>query len=131
MTETDTPRVIDEAILQDVEQDIRRAEAAAEAKRARVTVALRDATAAEEHARLLPAVRKFLAARMGMTLEDALNEAQAELAQADTEVIEAAQRVERARTRLRDLEGWRRIQAEFIEERRAQAEGLAEAAPPD
>lgn len=121
MTET-APRVIDEAILRDVERDIRSAEAMVEHKRAKVTVALRDAEAAEAQARALPAVRKFLAARMGMPLEEALTEAEAELKTAEAEVIEADQRVERAKERLRDFEGWRRIQAEFIEERRAELE---------
>lgn len=112
----DEPRVIDEAVLRDIDEERRQAETAAGHAKARAQVARIDAEQAERCVRELSVVREFSAARMGMTFEQAAAEAEAEVARLEVVVAEADREVERAREHLRDLQGWQRIQEQIAEE---------------
>jgi hypothetical protein len=118
----DEPRIIDDAVLREIDEDRRQVETAAEHARARARVAQVDVEAAERRCRVLDAAREFSAARMGMTFEQATAEAEAEVARLEAAVIEADAEVERAKEHLRDLQGWQRIQQQIA---------AAPQAPPD
>ena len=96
MTETPAPRVIDEAVLREIDEDCRQAEATAGHAEARARAAQIDAEMAGQRIRELSVVREFSAARMGMTFEQATAEAAAEVAKLEIAVSEADREVGRA-----------------------------------
>lgn len=122
MTETG-PRIIDEAVLREIDEDRRQAETASEHAKARAAAAQLDVDLAERHIRQLTVVREFSATRIGMTFEQAAAEAEAEVARLEVLAAEADVEVERAKEHVRDLQGWQRIQQQIAE---SQQEGLRE-----
>ena len=125
------PRIIDDAVLREIDENRRQVETVAEHAKARAAVARIDVEAAERRCRVLDAAREFSAARMGMTFEQATAEAGAEVARLEAAVAEADREVERAKEHLRDMQGWQRIQQQLIEARQGQPDDPSETGEPD
>jgi hypothetical protein len=115
--ENKPPRIIDEALLNDLEMERRRARWAAESARAKVDSAALDAKDAERKAASLDYIHQQMTARRGQVLEDVMAEFEAEAARLDALVPELDADVERKKQIVRDWEGYRRI----IRQRRKEA----------
>jgi hypothetical protein len=75
-----------------------------------------------ETAQRLSAIRSYMKPRIGRSVAEVLEEVRAELAEAEARYAEKAAIAERARERVRDLEGYMRIAREMASEAPASPE---------
>jgi hypothetical protein len=116
------PRVVDDALLYDLELERRRAHYDAQGARAKADRADLDAKAAEQKAAGLDHVHRYMTEHAGMTLEQVEIKAQAELERLNSSLPTLDADVELAKRDARDLEGYVRIKRREVDGLRARYE---------
>jgi hypothetical protein len=114
------PRVIDEAVLLDLNREIEQAQGRARVDAARAEAAAICVRNSDREVAELERIREYVSARTGQPLDRVMAEAGADVERLEAVVSERAAEVERLREEARDWQGCRNIAQRKLDELRAQ-----------